>query len=77
MEPIQAITVSSKLYYFLHNEVNTIQHMYEKLSNLLPEARIQIAHGQMRERELEHVMRDFYQQRFIKYRKDQGFALAS
>ncbi len=50
--------------YFLHNEVNSIQHMYEKLVDLLPEARIQIAHGQMRERELEHVMRDFYQQRF-------------
>jgi len=50
--------------YFLHNEVNTIQLMYEKLANLLPEARIRIAHGQMPERELEHVMRDFYQQRF-------------
>jgi len=50
--------------YFLHNEVNTIQLMYEKLTGLLPEARIHIAHGQMRERELEHVMRDFYQQRF-------------
>ena len=50
--------------YFLHNEVNTIQMMYDKLSDILPEARINIAHGQMRERELEHVMRDFYQQRF-------------
>ncbi|MDR4515876.1 MAG: transcription-repair coupling factor [Nitrosomonas sp.] len=50
--------------YFLHNEVNTIALMYEKLVGLLPEARIRIAHGQMRERELEHVMRDFYQQRF-------------
>ncbi len=50
--------------YFLHNEVNTIQSMHDKLTRLLPEARINIAHGQMRERELEHVMRDFYQQRF-------------
>ncbi|SER19811.1 transcription-repair coupling factor (superfamily II helicase) [Nitrosomonas sp. Nm51] len=50
--------------YFLHNEVNTIRYMHDKLVDLLPEARIQIAHGQMRERELEHVMRDFYQQRF-------------
>ena len=50
--------------YFLHNEVSSIQLMYEKLSGLLPEARIHIAHGQMPERELEHVMRDFYQQRF-------------
>jgi transcription-repair coupling factor (superfamily II helicase) len=50
--------------YFLHNEVETIQNMREKLVRLLPEARIGVAHGQMRERELEHVMRDFYQQRF-------------
>jgi transcription-repair coupling factor (superfamily II helicase) len=50
--------------YFLHNEVSTIGQMQEKLARLLPEARICIAHGQMRERELEHVMKDFYQQRF-------------
>jgi len=50
--------------YFLHNEVDTIQNMREKLETLLPEARIGVAHGQLRERELEHVMRDFYQQRF-------------
>ncbi len=50
--------------YFLHNEVGTIQPMKDKLARLLPEARINIAHGQMRERELEHVMKDFYQQRF-------------
>jgi transcription-repair coupling factor (superfamily II helicase) len=50
--------------YFLHNEVETIHNMHERLEKLLPEARIAIAHGQMRERELEHVMRDFYHQRF-------------
>ncbi len=50
--------------YFLHNEVESIEAMREKLVRLLPEARIQIAHGQMPERELEHVMRDFYHQRF-------------
>ncbi len=50
--------------YFLHNEVETIHNMQEKLEKLLPEARIAVAHGQMRERELEHVMRDFYHQRF-------------
>jgi transcription-repair coupling factor (superfamily II helicase) len=50
--------------YFLHNEVETIRTMYEKLAKLLPEARIEIAHGQMPERELEHVMRDFTHQRF-------------
>jgi len=49
--------------YFLHNEVDTIHSMREKLERMLPEARIAIAHGQLRERELEHVMRDFYQQR--------------
>ena len=50
--------------YFLYNEVRTIQNMYTKLTKLLPEAKINVAHGQMRENELEHVMRDFYQQRF-------------
>ena len=50
--------------YFLHNEVESIQAMAEKLATLLPEARIQVAHGQMPERELEHVMRDFTHQRF-------------
>ena len=50
--------------YFLHNEVDTIHSMREKLEKILPEARIGIGHGQLRERELEHVMRDFYQQRF-------------
>ena len=49
--------------YFLHNEVNTIQSMREKLEELLPEARIGVAHGQLREQELEHVMQDFHQQR--------------
>lgn len=50
--------------FFLHNEVDTIANAYEKLSSLLPEARIGIAHGQLRERELEQVMRDFLQQRY-------------
>ncbi len=50
--------------YFLYNEVETIQNQYERLARLLPEARIEIAHGQMPERELERVMRAFYQQRF-------------
>jgi len=50
--------------YFLHNDVDTMAQTEENLARLLPEARICIAHGQMRERELEMVMRDFYQQRF-------------
>jgi transcription-repair coupling factor (superfamily II helicase) len=49
--------------YYLHNEVETIEHAHDKLARLLPEARIAVAHGQMRERELERVMREFTQQR--------------
>ncbi|EXJ16115.1 transcription-repair coupling factor [Imhoffiella purpurea] len=50
--------------YFLHNEVETIENQAQKLQELIPEARLQVAHGQMRERDLERVMRDFYHQRF-------------
>ena len=50
--------------YFVHNDIGSIANLEEKLIRLIPEARIRIAHGQMRERELEYVMRDFYQQRF-------------
>jgi len=50
--------------YFLHNEVSTIENTANKLAELLPQARIQYAHGQMRETELEGIMRDFYHQRF-------------
>jgi transcription-repair coupling factor (superfamily II helicase) len=49
--------------YFLHNEVETIENRRQKLTELLPEARIAVAHGQMPERELERVMRDFVAQR--------------
>ena len=49
--------------YFLHNEVETIENARMRLEQLLPEARIGVAHGQMNERELERVMRDFYAQR--------------
>ncbi len=50
--------------FFVHNEVESIRRMEEKLIKLVPEARMRIGHGQMPERELELVMRDFYQQRF-------------
>lgn len=50
--------------YFLHNEVETIQNRKAMLEVLLPEARIAVAHGQMHERDLEKVMRDFVAQRF-------------
>ena len=50
--------------YFLHNEVETIQNRARQLEELLPEARIAVAHGQLPERELERVMRDFIAQRY-------------
>ncbi|HCH6459413.1 TPA: transcription-repair coupling factor [Vibrio parahaemolyticus] len=50
--------------YFLHNQVETIEKTAEDLQKLIPEARITVAHGQMRERELERIMNDFYHQRF-------------
>ncbi|MDA0147310.1 transcription-repair coupling factor [Vibrio sp. LaRot3] len=50
--------------YFLHNQVETIEKVAADLEKLIPEARVTVAHGQMRERELERVMNDFYHQRF-------------
>lgn len=50
--------------YFLHNEVQDIERVARELGELVPEARIRIAHGQMPERELEQVMLDFHRQRF-------------
>lgn len=50
--------------YFLHNDVDTIRARAEMLAELIPEARVGIAHGQMNERELEHVMREFYRREF-------------
>lgn len=50
--------------YYLHNDVATINQKAEYLQKLVPEAKIGIGHGQMAERELQKVMRDFYHQRF-------------
>ncbi len=50
--------------YFLHNEVESIEEIAQKVRALVPEARVSMAHGQMRERELERVMLDFYHRRF-------------
>jgi len=50
--------------YFLHNDVESIGRMQRQLSELMPDARIGVAHGQMPERELERVMLDFHKQRF-------------
>ena len=50
--------------FFLHNEVKSMEKMARQLGELIPEARIEIAHGQLPERELERIMLDFYHQRF-------------
>ena len=57
--------------YYLHNDVKTIEKCAADLAELVPEARIAIGHGQMRERELEQVMSDFYHKRFL----DRAFVL--
>jgi transcription-repair coupling factor (superfamily II helicase) len=50
--------------YFLHNEVRDIDRFAKEIQRLVPEAHVRFAHGQMRERELEQVMVDFYHGRF-------------
>lgn len=50
--------------YYLHNKVKTIEKVARELAEIVPEANIRVAHGQMRESQLEQVMLDFYHQRF-------------
>lgn len=50
--------------YFLHNDLSTIDETAEKLSELIPEAKVVVAHGQMAEKDLEARMQDFYNQRY-------------
>lgn len=50
--------------YFLHNEVDSIERTAENIRALVPEARVAVAHGQMRERELEQVMQQFYHKQY-------------
>ena len=50
--------------YFVHNHVETIERTAERIAALVPEATVRVGHGQMRERELEQLMLDFYHQRF-------------
>lgn len=50
--------------YYLHNEVQSIENSADLLRELVPEARVAVAHGQMPERSLERVMTDFYHQRY-------------
>lgn len=50
--------------YVLHNRVETIEKTARQLQQLIPESKVQYAHGKMRERDLEQIMLDFYHQRF-------------
>lgn len=50
--------------YYIHNEIDTIDHLAEELRNLIPEASIEVAHGQMNERYLGQIMNNFYRQKF-------------
>ncbi len=63
-EAVLRETLRGGQVYFLHNDVATIEKISHLLQELIPEARIQIAHGQMRERQLETIMSNFYHLRF-------------
>ena len=63
-EAIQRELARGGQVYFLHNEVESIERIARELGELVPEARIRVAHGQMPERDLEQVMADFHRQRF-------------
>jgi len=62
-EAIQRELMRGGQVYYLHNEVKTIESTAQKILEIIPEARVAIGHGQMRERELEQVMADFYHKR--------------
>ncbi len=64
VEAIQRELKRGGQVYFVYNEVETITSMAARLENLVPEANVQFAHGQMRERELERVMQNFYHRHF-------------
>lgn len=64
---VEAITRELKRggqVYFLHNDIDSIERMAQEVQKFVPDARVHIAHGKMRERELERVMQDFYHRRF-------------
>ena len=63
-EAILRETLRGGQVYYLHNEVRTIEESARKLRELLPDLRIGVAHGQLRERQLEQVMADFYHQQY-------------
>ena len=63
-EAVQRELARGGQVYVLHNEVSSIEKMADTIRDLVPGARVEFVHGQMRERELERIMRDFYHQRF-------------
>lgn len=63
-EAIQREMLRGGQIYYLHNEVRSIERAAEELRELMPECRIGVAHGQMRERDLESIISDFYHHRF-------------
>ncbi|WMS88022.1 transcription-repair coupling factor [Pleionea litopenaei] len=63
-EAIQRETLRGGQVYFLHNSVDSIERRAAELRELMPELNIAVAHGQMRERELEQVMQQFYHRKF-------------
>ncbi|KTC66234.1 transcription-repair coupling factor (plasmid) [Legionella adelaidensis] len=63
-EAILRETLRGGQVFFLHNNVQTIERVAQDIQNLVPESKVRSAHGQMRERELEHIMSDFYHHRF-------------
>ena len=62
-EAIQRELLRGGQVYYLHNEVKDIERVADELKQLVPAARVLVGHGQMREKELEQVMSDFYHQR--------------
>jgi transcription-repair coupling factor (superfamily II helicase) len=50
--------------YFLHNDITSIERCAQDIIDIIPEARVTVAHGQMRERDLEQVMSDFYHRKY-------------
>ena len=63
-EAIQRELLRGGQVYYLHNEVRSIERSAEELREMMPECRIAVAHGQMRERELESIISDFYHHRY-------------
>ncbi len=63
-EAIQREIMRGGQVYFLHNEVSTINKKAEEISQLIPEARTTVAHGQMHERDLERIMSAFYHRQY-------------